>query len=292
MIRIQSWLVELLLRALDPSERDAVDGDLNELRVPPRRAIRELLDLLARRRVAAWMDWRPWAALIIVVLPLGFALSVISRFWALGTAIHVWLYVENWTSAYLASPGARSDLFGAVGTHLIECVALMLWAWTIGFAVASVSRRAKWETFALFALVVFAGTIGSTTAGVLNPANAAVFSLTSYRVGFPIVFRTVFILLPALHGTLKAVRESTIGSIHAAILAITVTLVTAALAVGIRVAVTFGWWSLSAEGPMMSALAHLRRSWQFWVLPVVMTLPAAYVVYEASWRSPRTRRIT
>ena len=118
------------------------------------------------------------------------------------------------------------------------------------------------------------------------------FSLTSYRVGFPIVFRTVFILLPALHGTLKAVRESRIGSIHAAILAITVTLVTAALAVGIRVAVTFGWWSLSAEGPMMSALAHLRRSWQFWVLPVVMTLPAAYVLYEASWRSPRTRRIT
>jgi hypothetical protein len=289
MIRIRAAVVDLLLRMLDPIERDVVDGDFRELRVSRTRAIRELLGLVARRQVAAWLDWRPWAALVLVVLPLGMVVSLVSRHWALNTAIYAWFYVDNWTPAYLASAGARSDLLHVTTEFFVRCAALMLWAWTVGFAAASASRRTVWETYALFGLVSFGGTVGSTTVGVLNPANAAVFSQTLYRVGFPIVFRTVLVLFPALHGMRKAAGEATLTWVHAAALAVSVILVTAVVAPGTQVAVTFGWWSSSADSPAVQAVFQLRRSWQLRLLPFAMTLPATYVFFNTSWRSWRQR---
>jgi hypothetical protein len=286
---IRSGVVDLLLRALDPIERDVVEGDLNELRLHWARSIRELLGLLARRQVTAWLDWRPWAAVVLVALPLGMVLSLVSRYWANVTAIYAWLYIDNWTSAYLASPGSRSDLLHTTTLFSVECVALTLWAWTIGFAVASVSRRTAWVTYALFGLFLFAGTFGSTTTAVRNSANAAVFSLTLYRVGLPLVFRIVFILLPALHGMRKAVREPTITWGHSAALVGSVILVTGVVARGTRGAMMFGWWSVSGDGPTMTAFSNLRGSWTFWLLPFAMTLPATYVFSNASWQSWRRR---
>jgi hypothetical protein len=43
MRRTRSTAVNILLRMLDPVDRDVVDGDLRELRLPRNRAIRELL---------------------------------------------------------------------------------------------------------------------------------------------------------------------------------------------------------------------------------------------------------
>ena len=141
MSRIRSSVVDVLLRALDPIERDVVEGDFNEMHLPQARAVRELSGLLVRRQLAAWLEWRPWAAVVFVALPLGMVLSLVSRYWANVTAIYAWLYIDNWTSAYLASPGARSDLLHTTTLFSVECVALILWAWTIGFAAASMSRR-------------------------------------------------------------------------------------------------------------------------------------------------------
>jgi hypothetical protein len=97
MSRIQSAVVDTLLRMLDPIERDVVDGDLRELRVPETRAIREVLGLVVRRQIAAWFDWRPWIMVTLVVLPLGMVLSLASRNWAYASAISAWFYVDNWT---------------------------------------------------------------------------------------------------------------------------------------------------------------------------------------------------
>ena len=289
MSRIRSSVVDVLLRALDPIERGVVEGDFNEMHLPQARALRELSGLLVRRQLAAWLDWRPWAAVVFVALPLGMVLSLVSRYWANVTAIYAWLYIDNWTSGYLASPGARSYLLHTTTVFSVECVALILWAWTIGLAVASVSRRTVWATYALFGLVLFAGTFGSTTTAVRNSANAAVFSLTLYSVGLPLVFRIVFILLPALHGMRKAIREPTITWGHAAALAVSVTLVTAVVARGTQGAVLFGWWSLSDDGPTITGFSNLRGSWTFWLLPFAMTLPATYVFSNASWQSWRRR---
>ena len=83
-------------------------GDLTESRASGRRALLDVLGLVVRRRAALWMDWRPWLALVGVVIPLGLLLSHVSRWWADGFAIYAWLYVNNWTWAFLDSPGAAA----------------------------------------------------------------------------------------------------------------------------------------------------------------------------------------
>ena len=289
MSRLRSAVVALLLRTLDPPERDVVEGDLSELCLPQTRATRELLGLVARRQLAAWCDWRPWAAIVLVVVPLGMAISLLSRYWAYSAAMSAWFYVDNWTPAYLASPGGRSDVLHATTASLVDCVALIVWAWTIGFVVGSVSRRTAWAICALFGIVVFTGTVGSTTVGVLNPANDAIFSQTLYRVGFPILFRIVFVVLPAFHGLRKAVRQPAIGWIHAAVLAASVALATAAVARSAQVAVIFGWWSVSADSPTVSTVSQLRGSWPLRLLPLAMMVPATYLLSKAGWRSWRRR---
>jgi hypothetical protein len=289
MSRILSAVVHVLLRMVDSTEREVVEGDLTELRLSQPRAIRELVGLLVRRQIAAWLDWRPWAAVVLFVVPLGMVISLVARHWANITAIYAWFYVDNWTPTYLASPGARGDILHATMELFVRCVALVLWAWTIGFAVASLSRRTTWLMCALFGFVLFAGTVGSTTVGVRNPANAAVFSQTLYRVGFPFVFRIVLVWLPALHGMRKAAGESTLTWVHAAALAVTVTLVTAVVARGTPNALTFGWWRSSADAPMFPAVFELRRSWQLKLLPFAMALPATYLFSTASWRCWRHR---
>jgi hypothetical protein len=281
---IRAAIAHLLLQTLEPEERAVVEGDLAELNVPQSRAIAELLGLVARRQVAAWLEWRPWAALLMA-LPLGMMLSLISRYWARGTAIYAWLYLENWTPAYLASPGARGDLLHAITALALECLALVGWAWTIGLAVGSVSRRTLYVTSAAFAAIVFVGTVGSTTISVRNPANAVVFSRALYREGLPLAFRVALVLIPAFHGMSRPSRQPALTLTRAAILATSVALVTITVARGPVGAVTFGWWSVSGDGPTVSALSRLRESWQLWLLPMAMTLPASYLFVSAAWRT-------
>src|SRR5262245_41477798 len=176
MIALQSAVVNWLLRQLDAPERLVVEGDLHELRVPWTRAVGELAGLLARRQIEAWRGWRPWMATAAFALPFGIILSLASRTWAYNAAMYAWFYVDNWTPGYLASPGARATLAQAAIASALECAALAVWSWNAAMAIQSISRRGSLTVFALFITIVFTGTIGSSTAGLLNPANAAVFS--------------------------------------------------------------------------------------------------------------------
>ena len=54
----------------------------------------------------------------------------------------------------------------------------------------------------LFAVVLLGGPFDVAALALRHPANAAVFSVTFYRVWFPILLRIVFVLLPALWGML------------------------------------------------------------------------------------------
>ena len=91
-----------LSRLLEPDERDAVYGDLADSRMSPSRALREVAGLVVRRHAALWLGWRTWVALATVVVPLGFLLSVASRWFADGTAFNVSLYVRTGDWAYFA----------------------------------------------------------------------------------------------------------------------------------------------------------------------------------------------
>jgi hypothetical protein len=128
MNTIRARVLHLLLRMLEAREREVIEGDFMELDLRRTHAISELIGLLARRQVEAWVDWRPWSTLAVIVVPFGMVLSLVSRYWAHGSAIYAWFYVDNWTWAYLASPGARCDLFDTIAAFALECSALILWA--------------------------------------------------------------------------------------------------------------------------------------------------------------------
>jgi hypothetical protein len=193
MRRVMSWLTEWLSSGLPPDAREAVRGDAEERGRP---VVRDLCSVVLWRQWEAWTTGGPWVALLVVVAPLGFVLSVVSRQWAAGISIEFWLYVQNWTSGYLASPGARLDLLSVIATTGTKIVALVLWSWTIGYVLALLSRRASGINTVLLACMVFAGTAGTTTMGVLNPANAAVFSSAFYRLGVPFGVRVLLVMVP------------------------------------------------------------------------------------------------
>jgi len=285
MRRALASIAHLLLRTLDPSEREAVEGDLRELDLPPARAVRDVLGLVVRRQIAAWRDPGAWAALLIVALPLAMMFSLLSRHWAHAAAFSAWSYIENWTPAYLDSPAARGELIAAVTTSAIQFAVLILWAWTGGIAVASLSRRTAWTTFLLFAALVFAGTTGTTTLAVRNPANSAVFSAALYRVGLPFVFRVFLVLLPALLGIRRAAREPAIARAHGIALAAAVALLTSLVGRSPQGAVLYGWWHVSSDGPVLVAFTQGRDIWPLRLLPIGMTLPAIYVAWQAGRRS-------
>jgi hypothetical protein len=157
------WLVDKAAQVLDPAEREVVCGDLAEAGGSRARAILDILGLVARRQMALWTGWEPWAALILVVAPLGMILSLISRLWADSTSIDAWVYFGHWDWSFFRYPGLRTDLLRVLFLTGRDYVALMCWAWTCGFAIASLSRRTARLNLLVFCLVLLAATVGSST---------------------------------------------------------------------------------------------------------------------------------
>jgi hypothetical protein len=281
---VYQWLIDGVSRALDRDERDAVCGDFSESGITGSRALRDLLGLIVRRQVQLWADWRPWLALAGLVAPVGMLLSVVSRNWAVGGAIYGWLYVDNWTWGYLASSGARADLARTVASLGVSYLALVAWAWTTGFALGSLSRRAVCMTGPLFCIVVFAGTLGTTTTGLQNPFNAAVFSVPFYRVVLPVIIRAVLVVLPALWGMGNGSRLTALRVRQAIVCLLIVAALTALTARGLEGGVIFGWVPGSIRWPAAGGLWAWRDRWPLSLLPLVMVWPAAYMLAASCWR--------
>jgi hypothetical protein len=275
MTRISRWAIALLSRALSADERDAVCGDLAERHAAHGETIRDLLGLAMRRQAWAWADWRAWPGLIVVAA-FGLTLSVTSRQWANVGSTYGWLYANNWTWGYLESPGARLDLLRVASTFVLEAIALVGWSWSIGFAAASVSRRTAWVNGAVFALLVFGGTLGTASAAYRNPANAVVFSLPFYAIAVPALLRAAFVLLPALLGIQRAIRGTTLPLSYSIALGAAVVAVTACCARPLETALVWGW-----------RLAPLRGDPLLHLLPLAMLGPVVYIAGTAvrvRWR--------
>ena len=110
------WLADAASQLLEPRERDAVRGDLIESGSSGWRALREILGLVARRQGAFWMDWRPWLAMVVIVLPIGLMLSHVSRWLADGNAVYIAVYTRLWDWAHLGYPGWRRDVAMLIGS--------------------------------------------------------------------------------------------------------------------------------------------------------------------------------
>jgi hypothetical protein len=287
MNRICWWLTHGLSRILESHEQDAVLGDIAESDMSSGQALIELLGLVMRRQAALWKDWQPWLALLGLVAPLGMLLSLVSRWWADGSAIYSYIYIENWTWWYLASPGARSDLAHTIARFLTDYLALVGWSWTIGFVLGSLSRCTVWLNAIVFYLVLFAGTLGSTTSA-RNPMNDGIFSLAFYSVVFPLALRTALVVVPSLCGMHKGIRLAALPLPKTLLWALPILVLTLLAHRSLEAAVIFSRWQ--REGPLNLSLASLRYAQ--WLLPLAVMWPVGYMVAVASWQPWRRKSVS
>jgi hypothetical protein len=163
MNRITRWMVDGLLSVLSEDDRNTICGDAAELGFNQTALLRDLVSLLVRREAHAWAALRPWRTLVCVVLPLGFALSVVSRFWSGGLAMSAFLYGQTGIAGAVGTVGARADLLGVVARLAAHLILLAIWAWSVGRLLRRWTARAWVSTGLVMTVMVFAGTIGSTT---------------------------------------------------------------------------------------------------------------------------------
>jgi hypothetical protein len=274
MTRIGWALVNALLHGLSPDERDAVHGDLLELQTPVSRALLDVSGLVLRRQAQLWGHWRPWLAVCGLAIPLALIMARLSRWYAEGSAINAFIYVEDWSSTILESPGGRRDLATVIATQLVGVVTLSIWSWTMGFLIGSRSRATAWGSGVVFALVLVAE---FAVPAHHWPGNAAVFEFPLYGTVLPLFLRACFVLGPMLWGLRAGARRGAPGTITAVGVAIVAALLTAGASRTIGFAATDGWW-------------HPRAAWPFYVFQAALWVPIAYLV-GVSFRHRRARTI-
>jgi hypothetical protein len=272
MMRLGWWLLSFVARALEPPERDAVLGDLAESGAGFGPAMRDLLGLVVRRQVGLWASWRPWLAVFGVCGLAGLSLSRIV--FRLNVDLH------KYAAHYGTSLTARQEvafLLGLAG-------ALLVWSWTCGFVLGSLSGRAVWLTWSVFYFVVLdsawarfvlAGNIilrnPRTHQAVLDSLQGTLRLLMVTTL--PLSIAALLFLFPALFGAFVGVRRRILPVRHTYLIGS----VNAALA--ILTTWTTGWYDP----------AHLPASmpgvpWPVRLLPfLLVSWPAACLLLVQYW---------
>src|SRR5580693_9506279 len=91
MNRICWWLAELVGRMLEPSERESVRGDFAEAGEAGGPALLGVLGLVVRRQMSPWNGWRPWLALVGIVVPVGAFLTLSGVALSGGYDLSLWI---------------------------------------------------------------------------------------------------------------------------------------------------------------------------------------------------------
>ena len=184
MNRLCWWLVDKLSQTLDPDEQDAVHGDLAESGATSGRALCEILGLIASRQTALWRDWPPWLALVGIAIPFGWHLLHHSLSASRTYDLYSWIL---WNYEYIDPAILEENGMTArrgVGFFVLQSVTLIVWSWTSGCALASLSGRATWVTG-----TVFLGEVGLLMSALLlhifSPKPTLVFGVSFVLVLFP-----------------------------------------------------------------------------------------------------------
>jgi hypothetical protein len=248
------WLAEILSQMLEPDERAAVLGDFVEAGETGSQALSGILGLVIRRQTVLWAAWRPWLTLVGLIAPLGVLLSIVSRTVANGSAVYVWLYVNNWDWALLRIPGFWRVLADSGALVSLWYLTLVCWSWTGGFALGYASRGLIWINGILLCFMLL---LGELVAAPLYfayceeyihrtfrvPAqpdyNSGVTELSFYRVIFPLIVQAVLVAIPALWG----LRQG-LGAVRLRSLSRTVVWTAAVATLGAMVIQERGLWLL------------------------------------------------
>jgi len=262
------WLfLSVLARALEPAERDVVLGDLAESGEGVGAAARHVLGLIVRRQVGLWLAWRPWLALLGVSCLAAVSLSrIVFR-------LNVDLYKHS--AGYATSLTAAQE----VAFLLLLACAVMVWSWTCGFVLGSLSGRAVWLTWSVFYFVVLDSAwvrflrMGHIFLPNPHTHEALLDSLPGtlrllMAITLPLSSAALLFAFPALVGTHAGARRRRLTVHHAYLMA--------SLNIALALLAT---WSTGWYDP-----AHLPARWPGvpWstrVLPsLLVSLPAAYLL--------------
>jgi hypothetical protein len=285
MTRVCWSLVELVSHLLDRPERDVVRGDLAECSAGASRTLREVLELVLRRQAAAWLDWRPWFTLASVVIPIGLLLSHASRWWGITSAINLANYWVLWDFSYLSYPGYRNDVIRMAVWMGAAWLALIGWSWTSGFVVGRLSRRTLWMTVALFALVIFAATLGTVTVAQRAPNPSLKYHLTF--VVFPRFMRSFLVIVPMVWGAYRGSRGAALPFGPTLLGVFLLAGASFLISQSLESSIVFGRGLVPSDpGPDGFVVsADDPRPW--WPLSALMMWPAAYVLVismQQRWR--------
>jgi hypothetical protein len=179
-----SSLAEMATIFLEPKDRDAVLGDLAETGASGWSALGSVLGLVVRQQMELWRVWQSWVASSVafagslLLLCVSFGLSVDSR--------------------HLLRDGR------GYGSVLCEALLMLLWAWTSGFAVGSLSGKTRWVSGILCAI----------------PCLSCVFRFQDTSLSRLCV---LLFLLPGVVGAVQGVRRVRLSHRTALTLAIAMT---------------------------------------------------------------------
>jgi hypothetical protein len=224
MTQIFSWLTDTFSQLLEPGERDAVFGDFAESGEPAGQALCDVLGLVARRQAFLWMRWQPWLILAGVIFPLGMLLSIVSRTTASGSAVYLWMYLNNWGWELTKYPGFWRVMGESAASVSLWYLTLACCAWTCGFVLGSVSRGMGRIDGVVLCLTLLFGELFAAPRYVslvedrlhrgvpaLPDGNAVVFAVTFYRLILPLIVQAALVAIPALWGMRQASNAKTLG---------------------------------------------------------------------------------
>lgn len=213
-MNIFSSAANAVARLLPHNLCEPVLGDLVEGGATPLGTLLALLNLVARKHLDLWRNWNPWLAA---------AMSLYGSLLLLGASFSLSMNLRP----ILSGSSAHTS-----NSLLLQALLLILWAWTAGFAIGSLSRATVWASGAL----------------CIAPCLSC---LLRFREPSLSRFCVLIFLAPALLGAISGMRRRNMHFRSALLLALATTaLMFAFTGVGI-------WnWLLLAPGWFLVTTAH------------------------------------
>lgn len=278
MMRICWRLLDILSGMLDADERQAVRGDLAESGENIVRATGGVLGLIVRRQIGLWTEWQPWLALLGVACLAGLPLSRILLRFNVDLSQQLMAYrIYGVHFGTLLSP--QQD----IAWLLCLAIALLLWSWTCGFVLGSLSGRAVWLPWSVFYLMV----LDSAWVRFILSGNIIVRDPQPLRIlmaaTLPLNPAAFLFSLSALSGAFMGLRRRVLPSRAAYGMASAITIFT------ILVTWMSGWYETAHE--VWSNGAWHGDSLTTRLLPfVVVSWPITYLLATANRQSPASRK--
>ena len=234
-------LTRLASLLLDPSDQQAVIGDLAESSIAGLPALRDVLGFVVRRRIEDLIDRQLWLTIVLFAVPVGVLLSLAGKDSADGSAIYFWFYTDNsWDLELMRNPGFWREFAASALNVAPHFVALASWSWTAGFFIGLNTQRRLWPAGAMFFGVLCAVWIFGVPLELgdfLNvwrardfQGNAAVFADQFYRRIFPLISEAVLVILPAWYGMCHVEDEGLPSSLERTIMVFASAITIASLA--------------------------------------------------------------